>query len=266
MERKEYSEATVAILDMVATERGRQEFLKSQGKFTYTCADKEMTHAEACTVLMEEAGEVAHEVNEGIGSDRNIDKRRLMKELIEVAAVAVSWAEKVHTEIESDNPEISKPVDHSSDTVFSARNGTLDPRQTLIYNYFLGLTKDPPKEMFSDVQLVALNKAAMPTHFQLITIENTLLLNYVDAIDIVNKAAEHITKNFTPLFQYMVHANRASGAVFVKEKEFFISQGGDKESWGKEWTEVSATSIEHAREIGCELFPWAKHYSAQAKP
>ena len=47
--RETYGDDTVAILDMVATERGRQEFLKSQGKFTYTCADMEMTHAEAST-------------------------------------------------------------------------------------------------------------------------------------------------------------------------------------------------------------------------
>src|SRR4051812_38918671 len=96
----EYSDSTVAILDMIATERGRQELLKSQGRFTYSCSDKEITHAECCTVLAKEAGEVAHEVNDGIGPDRFIDKRRLLKELIETAAVAVAWAEKTLQEIE----------------------------------------------------------------------------------------------------------------------------------------------------------------------
>ncbi len=100
MERAEYSDEMVAILDLVASERGRQVFLKSQGKFAYTCADPEITHAEASAVLSEETGEVAHEVNEGIGG-RYIDKRRLLKELIEVAAVAVAWAEKVKREIEA---------------------------------------------------------------------------------------------------------------------------------------------------------------------
>lgn len=99
MERKEYSDSMVAILDMVASERGRQEFLKAEGKFAYSCADKEISHSEALTVLTEEVGEAAHEVNEGIGG-RYIDKRRLLKELIQVAAVAVAWAEKTHAEIE----------------------------------------------------------------------------------------------------------------------------------------------------------------------
>ncbi len=108
-----YSDATVAILDMVATERGRQELLKSQGKFEYSCADKGITHAECCTALAEEAGEVAHEVNEGIGKDRYIDKRRLLKELIETAAVAVAWAEKTHAEIESDIEHSFGIVNHS---------------------------------------------------------------------------------------------------------------------------------------------------------
>lgn len=107
MDRKEYSDDTVTILDLVATERGRQEYLKSEGKFKYSCADKEISHAEALTVLAEEVGETAHEVNEGIGG-RYIDKRRLLKELIQVAAVAVAWAEKTHNEIEAEaNPRIS---------------------------------------------------------------------------------------------------------------------------------------------------------------
>ncbi len=106
----EYRDATVAILDMVATERGRQELLKSQGRFDYSCADKEITHAECCTILAEEAGEVAHEVNEGIGKDRFIDKRRLLKELIETAAVAVAWAEKTLDEIEADAADLSPRV------------------------------------------------------------------------------------------------------------------------------------------------------------
>lgn len=66
--------------------------------------------------------------------------------------------------------------------------------------------------------------------------------------------------------KYMVVSVPASGCVFVKEKEFFISQGGDVQPWGKHWVEVEADSIEHAREQGCKLFPDAKPYEAQAKP
>lgn len=39
-------------------------------------------------------------------------------------------------------------------------------------------------------------------------------------------------------------------AVYVKEASFFISQGGLKESWGKEWRLVTADDIEDARNIG----------------
>lgn len=99
--KREYDDNLVTILDLVATERGRQERLKSEGKFAFTCADKDITHSEALSVLSEEVGEVAREINEGIGKDRYIDKRRLLKELIESAATAVAWAEKVHAEIES---------------------------------------------------------------------------------------------------------------------------------------------------------------------
>jgi len=38
-------------------------------------------------------------------------------------------------------------------------------------------------------------------------------------------------------------------AVYVKEAEFFKSQGGLIEEWGKRWVEVEAESIEDARHI-----------------
>lgn len=101
MNRDNYSDKTVEILDLVASERGNQERLKVEGRFVYSCADLEISHAECLTVLAEEMGECAHEVNEGIGAGREIDKRRLLKELIQVAAVAVAWAEKTKLEIES---------------------------------------------------------------------------------------------------------------------------------------------------------------------
>lgn len=97
----EMTDKTIEILDLVATERGRQELLKSQGKFDFSCADPDITHAECLSVLCEEVGEAGHEVNEGIGPGREIDKPQLLKELIQAAAVAVAWAEKVKTEIET---------------------------------------------------------------------------------------------------------------------------------------------------------------------
>ena len=53
------------------------------------------------------------------------------------------------------------------------------------------------------------------------------------------------------------------GSVFVKEQNFFRSQGGFEEDWGLSWQPVVATSIEDAREKGCQL-PGARPYNRQA--
>lgn len=45
--------------------------------------------------------------------------------------------------------------------------------------------------------------------------------------------------------KYYVHFNGA--AWFVKEAEFFESQGGLTEAWGKGWKQIYADSIEHGR-------------------
>lgn len=63
---------------------------------------------------------------------------------------------------------------------------------------------------------------------------------------------------------FMVHCN-VGGSVFVKTYDFFKSQGGFKESWGQAWKPVVATSIEDAREKGCDIFPEARPYERQAK-
>ena len=84
----------------IARERLRQEELKKEGRFRYTCADMEMTHADKATVLVEEVGEVCGAVIQlaGIGTDRpNADLR---KELLHVAAVAVAWIESIDKEAE----------------------------------------------------------------------------------------------------------------------------------------------------------------------
>lgn len=63
---------------------------------------------------------------------------------------------------------------------------------------------------------------------------------------------------------YMVQVNCA-GSVFVKELDFFRTQGGFREGWGRAWVPIVAESIEDARELGCRL-PGARPYSKQAKP
>jgi len=64
----------------------------------------------------------------------------------------------------------------------------------------------------------------------------------------------------------MVNVVAASGSVFVKTLDFFRSQDGFVEEWGTYWTPVVATSIEHARELGCKRLPGARPYDLQAKP
>ncbi len=63
----------------------------------------------------------------------------------------------------------------------------------------------------------------------------------------------------------MIVVVEASGCVFVKEHDFFRSQGGFKQEWGSTWVPVVAASVEDARRLGCGL-PGAKPYDRQAKP
>ena len=44
----------------------------------------------------------------------------------------------------------------------------------------------------------------------------------------------------------------ASGSTFVKEYDFFVSQGGTTQEWGKNWKIVETESIEAARLIAIQ--------------
>ena len=46
-------------------------------------------------ILVEEVGEVSKEFNEARHDDRPVDEARLRKELIQVAAMAVAWADVI---------------------------------------------------------------------------------------------------------------------------------------------------------------------------
>ena len=72
------------LLREVSIERDRQEMkFGAKGR---TCASREMPEGEKYLVLGEEFGEVGRAVLEG-------DREGLLQELIQVAAVAVAWAE-----------------------------------------------------------------------------------------------------------------------------------------------------------------------------
>jgi hypothetical protein len=104
------------IFDSIYEERVRQETLKLQGKFKFSCADVPgLTLSQKYTVLGEESGEVARvllNMNEltddffrgkfDLPADgRQVElKRKLQKELIEVAAVTVAWLESIAIEEE----------------------------------------------------------------------------------------------------------------------------------------------------------------------
>ena len=79
---------TEFVLALVERERERQEELKECGKFAATCAD-EIPAGEKLAILVEEVGEVAREVCER-GA-----RAELLEELVQVAAVAVAWAESL---------------------------------------------------------------------------------------------------------------------------------------------------------------------------
>ena len=82
----------------IARERDRQEELRASGKFSATCAtareDGGMNDFQCFAVLGEEFGEVARAVCESI--EGNIENRAdLREELIQTAAVAVAWIERL---------------------------------------------------------------------------------------------------------------------------------------------------------------------------
>jgi len=82
------------MLKRVGEERYRQEELRRAGKFPHTCAGLGYAQSEKLVVLAEEFGEVSRHVAEFIASGE-LDEMSLRKELIQVAAVAVAWAESL---------------------------------------------------------------------------------------------------------------------------------------------------------------------------
>jgi hypothetical protein len=102
-------------------ERARQEQLRREGKFLWTCSDPTVNNAKKLAVLAEEFGEASREVvEELIASDKSAKslldltakalldltgrvhdeeakaaRERLRKELVQVAAVCVAWLESL---------------------------------------------------------------------------------------------------------------------------------------------------------------------------
>ncbi len=92
------STLTYKVLGEVANERDRQETLRAEGRFAATCADEDgIGDAEKLAILVEEVGEVARQVltqsSRQLALDSLGTREGLRDELIQVAAVAVAWAE-----------------------------------------------------------------------------------------------------------------------------------------------------------------------------
>ena len=86
---------TTDVLILVRRERARQDELKNAGRFKATCADDYLDDAEKLAVLMEEVGECARAVLERDRLVSDTHYANLKQELIQVAAVAVAWAESL---------------------------------------------------------------------------------------------------------------------------------------------------------------------------
>jgi hypothetical protein len=91
--------ARLKAIAAISEERLRQELLKSQGRFEFTCADPSISDREKLVILGREFGEIAHAVN--VSGDRRPvlleqqTKEHLRTELIQLAAVAAAWAESL---------------------------------------------------------------------------------------------------------------------------------------------------------------------------
>jgi len=84
---------TRGVLELVYSERVRQDKLRDGGRFPNTLADPGMSDLGRITALGEEYGEACEALQEAIGSVNNLKGAELRKELIQLAAVAVAWVE-----------------------------------------------------------------------------------------------------------------------------------------------------------------------------
>lgn len=83
------------VLWYIGDELVRQDRLKAEGRFRFTCADDGLSAFEKLAILTEELGEVARAIQEEADNVTDIRNVQLFTELVQVAAVAASWASSV---------------------------------------------------------------------------------------------------------------------------------------------------------------------------
>jgi NTP pyrophosphatase (non-canonical NTP hydrolase) len=81
----------------IIAERDRQDRLKAEGRFQFTCADDGMSNTDRLACLVEEVGEVAQEVltqkGRRLARDTDGSEQALREEITQVAAICVAWLE-----------------------------------------------------------------------------------------------------------------------------------------------------------------------------
>lgn len=80
----------------VLAELDRQITLCRAGRFSYCIGDGRLSHAENVAILLEELGELAHEMTEGIGVGRAVVLPRIVAELTQVCACLARWMYATH--------------------------------------------------------------------------------------------------------------------------------------------------------------------------
>jgi hypothetical protein len=88
-----------AAADVIISERVRQLELQKAGRFKYTLSDDGMTDFERFACLGEEYGEVCRNIlrRAGLATDGDLSDDALLKELSQIAALALAWMERLVT-------------------------------------------------------------------------------------------------------------------------------------------------------------------------
>jgi hypothetical protein len=102
-ERLEQLNKQARVIAVISAERDRQDKLKAEGRFKYTCADDGMDDWERLGCIMEEVGEVStlllnriDPVKRADGHDAcDISDTALLKELSQIAALSAAWMERL---------------------------------------------------------------------------------------------------------------------------------------------------------------------------
>lgn len=90
-------------LELIDSERTRQDALKASGRFKYTCADKQLTMWEKYAILVEEVGELSRAMLNRAALVKDLKDYReigdwgeeMKKEITQVGAICLAWLESM---------------------------------------------------------------------------------------------------------------------------------------------------------------------------